>query len=64
MKADDEEPIVELNGILHELYDRAGYDLRINYRTEPIPPFEGDDVVWIDQLLRAAELRRGARGWS
>ncbi|MEZ4707474.1 MAG: DUF4058 family protein [Caldilineaceae bacterium] len=64
LQADDEEPVVDLNGILHELYDRAGYDLRINYRNDPIPPFEGDDAAWIDQLLRAAELRRGDRGWS
>lgn len=54
---DDDEPAVDLNQILHDLYDRAGYDLRINYRTEPNPPFVGADQEWLDGLLRQAALR-------
>lgn len=34
LQMDDAEPVVDLNQILHDLYDRAGYDLRINYRTD------------------------------
>jgi hypothetical protein len=29
--AGDEEPVIDLNRMLHDLYDRAGYDLRTNY---------------------------------
>jgi hypothetical protein len=29
---------VDLNHILHQLYDRAGYDLRIDYHRAPPPP--------------------------
>ena len=54
---DDAEPSVELNRILHDLYERAGYDLRINYRGDATPPLEGDDAVWADALLREAGLR-------
>ena len=36
---------VELNRILHDLYDRAGYDLRINYSGDATPPLEGDDAA-------------------
>ncbi len=57
LQADDEWPVLDLNTILHELYDRAGYDMRINYRSEPIPPFEGDAAIWVDTVLRDAELR-------
>ena len=57
LQADDEWPVLDLNTILHELYDRAGYDLRIDYRAEPIPPFEGEGATWVDTLLRNAELR-------
>lgn len=57
LKRGDEEPVVDLGRLLHELYDRAGYDLRVDYRTEPVPPLEGDDATWADALLRQAGLR-------
>lgn len=53
----DEEPQVNLNRLLHDLYDRAGYDLRIDYRDEPHPPLEGEDRQWADELLHQANLR-------
>ncbi len=49
--------MVELNDLLHEMYDRAGYDLRIDYHQEPEPPLEPDDATWSDALLRRAGLR-------
>lgn len=57
LRRGEEEPVVPLNMLLHELYDRAGYDLRINYRAEAEPPLEGDDAAWADTLLR----EKGAR---
>lgn len=57
LQPEDEEPLIDLNEILHALYDRAGYDLRINYRTEPLPPLNKDDVAWADSLLHDAGLR-------
>lgn len=57
LQSGDEEPQVDLNRLLHELYDRAGYDLRIDYRDEPDPPFEGDDKQWAAELLHKAGLR-------
>jgi hypothetical protein len=53
----DEEPIVPLNTLLHEFYDRAGYDLRLDYRAEAEPPLEGDDAAWADALLREKGVR-------
>jgi hypothetical protein len=53
----DWEVMVELNDLLHELYDRAGYDLRIDYGKEPEPPLESEDAFWSDALLRQAMLR-------
>jgi len=34
----DPEPIVPLNQLLHEVYDRAGYDLAIDYTKPCAPP--------------------------
>ncbi len=53
----DEEPLVDLNGVLHDLYDRAGYDLRVNYAGESDPPLRGEDAGWAEELLRAAGYR-------
>lgn len=57
LQTGDNEPEVHLNSMLHALYDRAGYDLRIDYRTDPQPPLKSDDAAWTDALLRAAGLR-------
>ncbi len=53
----DDEPEVHLNSMVHALYDRAGYDLRIDYRADPQPPLNGAAAEWADKLLRAAGLR-------
>jgi hypothetical protein len=57
LQPDEEEPPVELNSLLHALYDRAGYDLRIDYRGEPEPPLDEEDAVWAAARLHEAGLR-------
>jgi hypothetical protein len=54
----DEEPAVDLSGILHGLYGRAGYDLGVDYRREPEPALPPGGAAWADVLLRSAGLRR------
>lgn len=51
----DDQPIVALTPILHALYDRAGYDLRIDYRRNPDPPFAEADQAWADALLQGVK---------
>ncbi len=53
----DDEPVIDLNSIVHALYDLAGYDLRLDYRFDPDPPLTEDASAWADQLLRSAGLR-------
>lgn len=57
LRPGDQEPEVALTPLLHALYDRAGYDLRVDYRGEPEPPLGEADAAWSDSLLRAAGLR-------
>lgn len=57
LRPGDVEPEVDLQAVLHGLYDRAGYGLRLSYREEPVPPLAPDDAAWADQLLRARGLR-------
>ena len=50
---DDEEPPVELGRILHALYERARYDLSLDYTQPPVPPLREDDVAWTRELVDA-----------
>ena len=53
----EEEPEVDLGTLLRDLYDRAGYDLRIDYSRDPIPPLDPEDSRWIHELLAGSSLR-------
>jgi hypothetical protein len=55
---DDDEPEVDLNAILHALYERARFDLRLDYTQPPVPDLPGDDAAWARGLIEAQ--RRGA----
>jgi len=50
LRRGEEEPIVDLGRVLHALYDRASYDLRIDYRREAVPPLAGADAEWASGL--------------
>ena len=43
LRRGEDEPAVDLGKILHALYDRASYDLRIDYEPEPVPLFAPTD---------------------
>ncbi|OKH29701.1 hypothetical protein NIES2101_43100 [Calothrix sp. HK-06] len=53
----DSEPIFDLQNILHNLYDRASYDLVIDYTKDPVPTLLNTDKDWLDKFLRENGLR-------
>lgn len=57
LRADDPDPTLDLNHILHELYERASYDLLIDYTRPPVPPLDESDAEWADTLLHERGLR-------
>ena len=58
LQTGDDEPVVALNPMLHTLYDRAGYDLRIDYTiAPPLPSLSPDDAPWLDAHLKATGMR-------
>lgn len=57
LRPGETEPILELNTMLHELYDILNFDLVIDYTEDPQPLFEGQDAEWVDELLRRQQLR-------
>jgi hypothetical protein len=52
LRPGEDEPVLTLNQILHDLYDRVGYDLAIDYRRPPVPPLVGEEAQWAAQLLQ------------
>jgi hypothetical protein len=57
LKPEDPDARLDLQVVLDSAYDRAGYDLEIDYRAEARPPLEGELAVWADELLRSKGLR-------
>ncbi len=46
LRRGEEEPKVDVGRVLHALYDRASYDLRIDYGADPVPPLAAADAEW------------------
>jgi hypothetical protein len=57
LKPTDQEPTVDLGEILRNLYDRASYDLRLDYKGDPEPPLPSVEAIWANKLLRQKGLR-------
>lgn len=50
LKAGDQEPLVDLQSLLHEIYDQGGYDLAVDYTQEPVPSLSETDQDWLKQF--------------
>ncbi len=56
LQSEDSEPLIELPTLFNQVYDRAGFDYRVNYRLDPPNPLSQDDRSAIGQWLRAKGL--------
>lgn len=54
---DDQEPVVDLGAVLHDVYERARYRLIIDYNRRPDPPLSAADAAWAAQHL-ATEVHK------
>lgn len=52
LRLDEDETVLALNQIVHGLYDRAGYDLAVDYSQPPTPPLSSEDAPWAAQLVQ------------
>ncbi|MEO1590920.1 MAG: DUF4058 family protein [Cyanobacteria bacterium J06632_22] len=48
----DTEPVLNLGILLNQVYDRASYDLAIDYSQPLQPSLTEDNQRWVEQLLR------------
>jgi Protein of unknown function (DUF4058) len=56
LRKGDTEPLVDLQILIHDIYDRAGFDLAIDYTRETVPPLEEDDIIWTNELLKEHKI--------
>ena len=59
LRPGDPEPTLALNQLLHDLYDRARYDLAIDYSQPPVPPLHDDDTALAAPAARRSAARLG-----
>ena len=57
LRGGDPDAELDLQTVLNTAYDRAAYDLELDYRAEPKPPFAPEQKIWADCLLREKGLR-------
>jgi len=49
--------VLDIGPLINDFYERRRLHQRIDYRREPLPPFEGEDALWLDSHLRGLGLR-------
>ena len=52
LQKSDIEPLVNLQNVIQDLFDRAGLDLAIDYNSQPVPPIQETDLIWVNELLK------------
>jgi len=57
LRPQDGQVILDLNSLINLQYNEGLFDERLDYSREPLPPFVGEDAVWLDSHLRALGLR-------
>jgi hypothetical protein len=50
LKAGDQEPLVDLQSLLNNIYDQGSYDLVVDYTQVPVPPLSDADQDWLKQF--------------
>lgn len=57
LRSQSAEPLVDLQKLVHEIYEQGGYDLRLDYNREAVPTLSQTDAAWVDEVLREQGLR-------
>jgi len=51
LQKDEKQPVLDLNQVLHDLYARARFDLRLDYTLPPLPPLTDADAAWAEEVV-------------
>jgi hypothetical protein len=53
---EDVEPDLDLGALVHALYNRARFDLRLNYSKPPVPPLSKPKMDWARAIVESGGL--------
>jgi hypothetical protein len=59
---EDVEPELDLGALVHALYNRARFDLRLNYSRPPVPPLSKAKVDWARTIIASGESSSAESG--
>jgi len=51
LKRGEEDVMLDLQGVLDAVYERAGYDYRLPYDRQPEPPLSDEDWEWAQKII-------------
>jgi Protein of unknown function (DUF4058) len=54
----DPKPTLDLNTVLHALYERARFDLQLDYANLPVPPLDEKDAAWARAIVSPKSRRK------
>jgi Protein of unknown function (DUF4058) len=54
LRQSEPDAIIDLQSLIDRVYRNGAYHLEIDYTRPPLPPLEGDDAQWAEQLLKQA----------
>ena len=57
LKEGDSDAKLDLQAVLATAYERAAYDLQVNYRAEPSPGLAAEMAEWANTLLASKGMR-------
>ncbi len=57
LKKGDADARLDLQAVLDDVYDRAGYDFDVDYSSEPIPRLPTQDAPWAAKILKTKRVR-------
>lgn len=57
---EDAEPALHLNDVLHDVINRARYDLTIDYSQPPRPPLRAEDEEWAQAIRARSRAERAS----
>jgi hypothetical protein len=55
VRADDADASLDLQAVLNTAYDRAGYDMRVDYREDPRVPLTPRATAWARGVVEASK---------
>ena len=57
LRSEDTEPWLNLQRLLHEIYDQGSYDLRLDYSLSPQPALSETDQTWVEEILQQQGIK-------